>query len=137
MSLSVSNRKRPARRACAVAVIAALCATGCALVWKPTDTAGQKAAKLTGRVPLAIVTLGLSEVVIGRETEREAQWKAQGQQENRRKELREEMLKWQNAALSAKGDPEQRELAKYFYESARDQLVKLDAQEGGGVGARR
>lgn len=127
----MSDSKRRARRACALGVITALCASGCALVWQRTDTTGEKAAKLAGRVPLALVTLGLSEVVISREVERERQWQIDAQREAQRRNLVEQMQHWQEVAFTAgKGDTERRELALHFFEAARADLAALDAAAG-------
>jgi hypothetical protein len=105
--------------------VAAASLGGCVLAWQPTDTPGAKAGKLAARIPLGAVTLGMSEVVIARETAREAEWQAEAARARRRDELLKEAAHWQDVAITATKDSD-RQLALVFYRAARDDLAALD-----------
>jgi hypothetical protein len=105
--------------------LAALSLGGCVLAWQPTDTPEAKAGKLAARIPLGAVTLGMSEMIIARETAREAEWKAEAAKARRRDELLMEAAHWQEVAMTATKDSD-RELALVFYRAARDDLAALD-----------
>ena len=108
--------------------LTALTLGGCVLAWQPTDTPGAKAGKLAARIPLGVVTLGMSEVVIARETAREAEWQAEAAKAKRREELLKEAERWKAAAVVAKDDAA-RQLALTFFEAAREDLAALDAPQ--------
>ncbi|HTO09718.1 MAG TPA: hypothetical protein VMR86_21890 [Myxococcota bacterium] len=111
--------------------LAALSLGGCVLAWQPTDTPGAKAEKLAARIPLGIVSLGASELIIARETAREAEWQAEAAKAKRREELNQEAERWKEAAVAAvkaKDEPA-RQLALTFFEAARADLAALDAPQ--------
>jgi hypothetical protein len=119
----------------AAAVIAAFFATGCALVWTKDDSTELKAKKLTARIPLALVTLGISEVVIDREYARQQRFDLEKAREKQRAQLVLEMKKWENAAV-ATTNPGDRELYLRFYDSKRQEIADLDAKMAAAVGAK-
>ena len=108
-----------------VVCLMALTLGGCALAWQPNDSPGTKAGKLAARIPLGAVTLGLSEVIIDRETAREAEWKAEQAKAERRNQLMKEADYWKAAAFAAK-DESSRQLALTFFMAAREDLAALD-----------
>jgi hypothetical protein len=99
---------------------------GCVLAWQPTDSPGAKAEKLAARIPLGAVTLGLSEVIIARETAREDEWKAEAAKALRREDLIRQALHWQDVAINATKESD-RQLALIFYRAAREDIAALDA----------
>ena len=105
--------------------LAASLSGGCVLAWQPLDTTAAKAEKLIARIPLAVVTLGISEVVIDRETAREEQWKAEARRDERKAELRCEMDFWKRTAFETKDD-KQRQTAMTLFEAAREDLRALE-----------
>jgi len=105
--------------------VTALLLGGCVLAWQPTDSGGAKTGKLFARIPLGVVTLGLSEVVIARETARESEWKAEADKTTRRAALTKEADKWKAAAVATK-DEADRKLFLTFFEAARADLAALD-----------
>ena len=119
----------------AAAVIAAFFATGCALVWTSQDDSSQKAKKLAGRIPLAIVTLGISEVVISREYDRDRQFQLERDRKAERVELVRRAQEWQERAVATK-DVKDRELFLRFYDSTQQQIADLDAKMAAAVGAK-
>ena len=100
----------------------------CALAWQPTDGVGEKAAKLAARIPLGVVTLGISELVIAKESARERQWRVEAEKQARRDQLTAEVEHWKAAAIAATNDSD-RQLALTFYQAAREDLAALDAPE--------
>jgi hypothetical protein len=108
--------------------LAALSLAGCVLAWQPTDTPSAKAEKLAARIPLGAVTLGMSEVIIARETARDAEWKAEAARNKRRAELVEQAKHWQDMAVKTK-DSADRELYLVFYRAVRDDIAALDGSQ--------
>jgi hypothetical protein len=98
---------------------------GCALAWQPTDSGGVKAGKLAARIPLGIASLGLSELIISKETQRERDWQAAAARRAHREQLTAEVEHWKAAAISASTDAD-RQLALTLFQAAREDLAAFD-----------